>query len=74
MFSQKILFGDIIYLNVDNKTLAAYSNDISPSFVYIGDCVRAPFRNAHFQILPAVGDSLSTPSTEISVETFCLNR
>lgn len=59
MFSQKVLFGDIIYLNASNgnNTLTGFSTDMSPSFVFLTDPLRTPFRNCHFQILPANGDS-----------------
>lgn len=59
MLSQKVLFGDIIYLNTSNgnNTLTGFSTDVSPSFVLLTDPLRTPFRNCHFQILPANGDS-----------------
>jgi len=70
MFSQRVLFGDIIYLNVDNNSnsLAAYSSEVSPCFVSIADSVHTPFKKAHFQILPATSESLATISLKGYVE------
>lgn len=57
MSSQKLYFGDTIYLNLGLDFLAACSSQPQPSFVALNS-THSSFHSAHFQILPVSMDPL----------------